>query len=130
MYAVKNHFIFQEVLFMCSSCDVLQASYLSANAMTNTFCDYGSGSMGEGIRKFAKEMIDSGVKEGYKIGFNNGCSVGFIEGSVITTVVLGVVGLSTLGIKKISEKHKTKKEQEKLQLEDESLEMEVINNEC
>ena len=101
---------------MCSSCDVLQASYLSANAMTNTFCDYGSGSMGEGIRKFAKEMIDSGVKEGYKIGCSDGYSIGFIEGSVITTVVLSVIGLSALGIKK---------EQKSLRLEDESLEKEV-----
>ncbi|MBQ3602204.1 MAG: hypothetical protein IJA02_00020 [Clostridia bacterium] len=110
---------------MCSSCDVLQASYLSANAMTNTFCDYGSGSMGEGIRKFAKEMIDSGVKEGYKIGCSDGYSIGFIEGSVITTVVLSVIGLSALGIKKISDKHKSKKEQKSLRLEDESLEKEV-----
>lgn len=110
---------------MCSSCDVLQASYLSANAMTNTFCDYGSGSMGEGIRKFAKEMIDSGIKEGYKIGFGDGYSIGFIESSVITTVVLSVIGVSALGIKKISDKHKRKKKQKRLQSEDKYLEEEV-----
>ena len=41
---------------MCESYDVLKSTYQSAPTMTYTFCDYGGGSMGYGIRKFADEV--------------------------------------------------------------------------
>ena len=124
---------------MCESYDVLKSTYQSAPTMTYTFCDYGGGSMGYGIRKFADEMIDTGIKEGvrkgilvgfcegYKKGFSEGRAVGFVEGSLITTVVLSALGLSVWGVNKIRNKNKINN-RKKLSLENEINEKEEICN--
>ena len=93
---------------MCESFDVLQSSFSSATVMTNTFCDYGNGSMGNGIRKFAEEMFESGLEDGYKSGCFDGYSIGYVEGTIITTTFLGIAGLAIYGIKKFINKQKSK----------------------
>lgn len=107
---------------MCESFDVLQSSYQSATAMTNAFCDYGNGSMGDGIRKFAEEMFTAGAKSSHKTAWSDGYSIGFSEGTVVTTVVLSFIGLSVWGIKKIANNHKNKKEKESLDKQNEQTE--------
>ena len=105
---------------MCESCDILQSSYQSANAMTNSFCDYGNGSMGYGIRKFAEEMFNAGANEGYKIGF--------IEGTVISTATIAVVGFTVWGVKKLSDKRKAKNDQQNISVEKDEFNQEVTCN--
>lgn len=105
---------------MCESYDVLKATYQSAPTMTHTFSDYGGGNMGYGIRKFADEMIDTGIKkgcslgacEGRKIGFAEGRSVGLVEGVIITTVALGVLNLTIWGINRIKDKKRIEKQKQ------------------
>ena len=106
---------------MSAACDVLQSTYQSATSMTYTICDYGEGSMGYGIRKFADEMIDVGRKKGFKdgfsfgtqkgyaSGFSNGFNLGLLEGSIITTVIIGACGATIYGINKLLIKKKSKK---------------------
>lgn len=105
---------------MSAVCDVLQSSYQSATSMTYTICDYGEGSMGYGIRKFADEMLDVGRKEGfkdgilfgtikgYKSGFINGFNQGLVKGSIITTTIIGVCGVTIYCINKFLIKKKNK----------------------
>lgn len=120
---------------MCESYDVLKSTYQSAPTMTYTFCDYGGGSMGYGIRKFADEMIDTGIKkgrslgasEGYKLGFTEGHSVGFVEGAIIATVALGVLNLTIWGINKIKNKNRIDSKRQ-LTIKNEKTEKEEINN--
>lgn len=120
---------------MCESYDVLKSTYQSAPTMTYTFCDYGGGSMGYGIRKFADEMIDTGIKkgrslgacEGYKLGFTEGHSVGFVEGAIIATVALGVLNLTIWGINKIKNKNRIDSKRQ-LTIKNEETEKEEINN--
>ena len=89
---------------MCEACDVLQSSYQPANVMTSTFCDYGNGSMGCGIRKLAEEMQTNG----YKNGFADGLSLGFVKGSIIATATCATVALTSWGIAKIAKNRKKK----------------------
>ena len=120
---------------MCESYDVLKSTYQSAPAMTHTFCDYGGGSMGYGIRKFADEMIDTGIKkgcslgacEGHKIGFAEGRSVGFVEGVIITTVALGVLNLNIWWINRIKEKKRIENNKQ-LTIKNEKIAKEEFNN--
>lgn len=107
---------------MCESYDIFRSTYQSATAMTCTFCDYGGGSMGNGIRKFAGEMINVGtqagikkgrllgLREGYKLGFADGYTVGVVEGAIITAFALGVLELTAFGINKIKNKKSEKQE--------------------
>lgn len=113
---------------MCESCDILQSSYKSANAMTNSFCDYGNGSMGYGIRKFAEEMFNAGANEGYKTGCSDGYSIGFLEGAIISTAAVAVVGFTVWGVKKLSDKWKEKKTQQNIPVENDILSQEVTCN--
>lgn len=96
---------------MCESCDVLQSSYQSANAMTFTFCDYGEGNMGQGIRKFAKEMYDVGKNEGYALGYGDGYINCLIDGVVIISFI-GVVCFTIKSIKRKVDNRKSKRKQE------------------
>ena len=124
---------------MCESYDVLKSTYQSAPTMTYTFCDYGGGSMGYGIRKFADEMIDTGMKEGvrkgvlvgfregYKKGFSEGHAFGFVEGSIITAVALGALSITVWGINRIKDKKRIEN-MKQLTIKNEKIEKEEINN--
>ena len=45
---------------MYDACDVLHASYCSADVANHVLREYGEGSMGKGIRKLAGEMLTIG----------------------------------------------------------------------
>lgn len=79
---------------MCTSYDVLQSSYQSANAMTSTLCDYGE-DMGQGIRKL--------YAEGY--------ITGWIDGAIVISV-LGIVGFTVKSITRKVGNRKLKSKQE------------------
>ena len=50
---------------MYDVCDVLHASYCSADVANHVLREYGEGSMGKGIRKLAGEMLTIGGQQSY-----------------------------------------------------------------
>lgn len=97
---------------MCQSNDVLQASFHAAPEMTRHLCDYGNGSMGYGLRKLAEEMTE----DGYIHGFRD------------ATIILSIIGLSIWGVKKLVDKHHSRKNYAPLPTECNSPEQEVSCN--
>ena len=99
---------------MYDLCDVLKASYGSADIINHVFCDYGDGSMGNGIRKFAGQILTVASKEGYEYGFtdghNTGMTKGVIYGSVVTVCFVSVIASSAWCINKSINYWKAKKE--------------------
>ena len=53
---------------MYNLCDVLYASYCSADVTNHILRGYGEGNMGRGIRKLAGEMLTIGGEKSYSIG--------------------------------------------------------------
>ena len=78
---------------MCKSYDVLQSSFLAAPEMTSRLCDYGNGSMGNGIRRLADEM----TKDGYK------------SGVLHTSIVFSTVLFTVWGVKKLANNYQAQK---------------------
>lgn len=85
---------------MYDVCDVLHSSYCSADVTNHILREYGEGSMGKGLRKFAGEMLtiggqqsysagyESGVSDTYPIAFKDGAIIGAVAG-ICVTVLLG-----------------------------------------
>ena len=114
---------------MCGTSDVLQATYQSADTMTRILCDYGSGSMGNGIRKLTEEYLKTGKKMGQYVGYKQG----FLEGVATSTIFISFIGVVALGTKKAIKNYKERKEEKVMakykiefdgELEDEEFEKE------
>lgn len=104
---------------MYDVCDVLHASYCSADVANHVLREYGEGSMGKGIRKLAGEMLTIGGKQSYSIGYDAGVSdvyqtafkKGAVTGSSICVCTVGLIGFGVWCAKKIIERHNAKKEE-------------------
>ena len=92
---------------MCGTSDVLQATYQSADTMTRILCDYGSGSMGNGIRKLTEEYLKTGKKMGQYVGYKQG----FLEGVATSTIFISFIGVVALGTKNAIKNYKERKEE-------------------
>ncbi|MBQ6809531.1 MAG: hypothetical protein IJP09_02335 [Clostridia bacterium] len=85
---------------MYDVCDVINASFSSADVTTHILRSYGDGNMGKGIRKLAGEMRTIGGIESYKIGYESGVSDtypvafnnGFVTGTILGVCVCGIIG--------------------------------------
>lgn len=90
---------------MYDLCDVLHASRGSADVINHVLCDYGEGSMGNGIRKLAGEILTVASRKGYDNGFGDGYGIGYsngiLKGSAITACAFGAVSVSAWGISKV-----------------------------
>ena len=95
---------------MYDVCDVLNASYCSADVANHVLREYGDGSMGRGIRKLAGEMLTIGGQKSYDLGFKKG----IITTSVIGSCAFGLLGLGAWCAKKIMDLHKAKGETQPL----------------
>lgn len=72
---------------MCTSYNVLQSSYQSANVMTSTLCEYG-GNMGQGIRKL------------------------YVEGCITGAIIISILGVAGFTIKRKVDNNNLKSKQE------------------
>ncbi len=105
---------------MYDACDVLNASYCSADVINHALREYGDGNMGAGIRRLAGEMLTIGGKKSYTLGYREGISAtypvafkdGALLGSVISVCAIGVAGLSVWCVQKLIERHSAKKNDE------------------
>ena len=103
---------------MCDVEEVIKSSYQSAGNIVSTLYDYGEESFGGGVRKLADEMFATGARINYESGYNEGFSIGLaqgeskgvLEGSLITTGVFVLVGISVWSVKKIIKKYHKKTE--------------------
>ena len=88
---------------MYDVCDVLNASYSSADVTNHVLREYGGGNMGKGIRKFAQEMITVGCISGYEKGTKDAYSRIYKNVGVAVSVVCvgGIIGLGAWCTKKI-----------------------------
>ncbi len=78
---------------MYDVCDVLNASYSSADVATHALRSYGDGNMGKGIRKLAGEMRTIGGIESYKLGYEAGVSDTYTEAfndGIVPGIIIGV----------------------------------------
>ena len=71
---------------MCSLNDVLVSSKGTACAMTHSVCEYGNGSMGEGVRK----LVDVATKVGRSKGIKEGIIIGVGGSGAIALTIWGV----------------------------------------
>ena len=107
---------------MYDACDVLHASYCSADVANHVLREYGEGSMGKGIRKLAGEMLTIGGQQSYGIGYDAGVSDtyptafkdGVVTGSIICVCTVGLIGFGVWCTKKLIERHNAKKEENQL----------------
>ena len=103
---------------MYDICDVLHASYGSADIINHVLCDYGEGNMGNGIRKLAGEILMATSRESYENGFEDGynteLSNGILKGSIITSCLLATLVLGAWGTNKLISIYKEKKVKEKI----------------
>lgn len=95
--------IIWEDMYMYDVCDVVNASYCSADVVNHVLCEYGDGSMGNGIRKFAGEMLMVGGRKSFDFGYEAGCAdtypVAFQKGIVTGTIIgICVTGMVCLGV--------------------------------
>lgn len=103
-------------------CDVLHASYCSADVANHVLREYGEGSMGKGIRKLAGEMLTIGGQQSYGLGYDAGVvdsyptafKNGAVTGSIIGVCTVGLIGLGVWCTKKLIERHNAKKEENQL----------------
>ena len=91
---------------MYDICDVLNASYCSADVANHVLREYGEGSMGRGIRKLAGEMLTIGGRASYDLGYKKGV----VTTSIIGVAAVGLIGFGAWCTKKIMEYRNTKKE--------------------
>ena len=104
---------------MYDVCDVLHASYCSADVANHVLREYGEGSMGKGIRKLAGEMLTIGGQQSYGLGYDAGVAEtyltafknGAVTGSIIGVCTVGLIGLGVWCTKKLIERHNAKKEE-------------------
>ena len=114
---------------MYDVCDVLHASYCSADVANHVLREYGEGSMGKGIRKLAGEMLTIGGQQSYGIGYDAGVSDtyptafkdGVVTVSLICVCAIGLIGFGVWCTKKLIEHHNAKKEENQLFLLDQLL---------
>ena len=90
-------------------CDVLQASYQSASAMTSALSEYGGGDMGAGIRKLVDETQAIGYDNGFQDGYSIRINEGLIKCAIVTTAIFTVIW----GTKKIYRHFKHAKEKQR-----------------
>lgn len=112
---------------MYDACDVLHASYCSADVANHVLREYGEGSMGKGIRKLAGEMLtiggqqsyslgyDAGVKDAYQTAFRDGA----VTGSILCVCAVGLIGFGVWCTKKLLERHDSPKNEPQLLTETE-----------
>lgn len=107
---------------MYDACDVLHASYCSADVANHVLREYGEGSMGKGIRKLAGEMLTIGGQQSYGVGYDAGVSAtyptalkdGVVTGSIICICAVGLIRFGVWCTKKLIEHHNAKKEENQL----------------
>ena len=107
---------------MYDVCDVLHASYCSADVANHVLREYGEGSMGKGIRKLAGEMLTIGGQQSYGLGYDAGVADayptafknGAVTGSIIGVCTVGLIGFGVWCTKKFIERHNAKTEEQKL----------------
>lgn len=105
-------------IFMYDVCDVLNASYCSADVANHVLRVYGEGSMGKGMRKLAGEMLTIGGQQSYTLGYEAGVTDtypmafknGAITSSAFCICVVGLIGLGVWGVKKLKMQHEAEKE--------------------
>ena len=90
---------------MYDFCDVLHASYCSADVANHVLREYGEGSMGKGIRKLAGEMLGIGGRKSYSLGYESGVTdtypVALKNGMLIGMCITGGISLGVWCTKKI-----------------------------
>ena len=119
---------------MCDIYDVIESSYGSADVIVSTVYDYGEKNLGNGIRKLASDMFNSGKYIGYEECFNKvvpvaydmGKTDGLFIGSLVTAGLGTIVTLASLGIYKLIQRCKTQKGMNRGEFEQDQ---EVINHE-
>ena len=83
---------------MCSLNDVLASTKGAAPAMSHSFCEYGNGSMGEGVRKIVSVSTKIGFVNGIKEGVIIGIPKGRKEGLLIGVGASGAFALAVWGV--------------------------------
>lgn len=112
---------------MYDACDVIKASYCSADVATHVLRGYGEGNMGAGIRKLAGEMLTIGGQESYALGYEAGVasatSISFKKGATTATIICvcatAAVGIGMLCTKKVIDYKRAKKLKAKPVIEEE-----------
>ena len=89
--------------------DVLNASYCSADVATHVLREYGKGSMGAGIRKFASEMFTFGRKKSYNAGVKKGAAIA----TIICACTTSAIGIGVFVTKKVIDYNRLKKPKQK-----------------
>ena len=107
---------------MYDVCDVLHASYCSADVANHVLREDGEGSMGKGIRKLAGEMLTIGGEKSYDVGYENGAfdtypiafKDGAMAGSIIGVCIVGAIGVGVWCTKKLIDhyNHQNEEKQE------------------
>ena len=102
---------------MYDICDVLHASYCSADVANHVLREYGEGNMGKGLRKLAGEMLTIGGQQGYCFGYDAGVKDtyqtafkdGAVTGSILCVCAVGLIGFGVWCTKKIMERRDIQK---------------------
>lgn len=110
---------------MYDICDVLHASYCSADVANHVLREYGEGSMGKGIRKLAGEMLTIGGQQSYALGYDAGVAEtysttfknGAVTGSIVGGCTVGLIGLGAWCTRKLIERHNAKIEESQQTME-------------
>ena len=95
--------------------DVMESTDGSGATMTRTLFEYGDGSLGEGIRRLAGDMLHIGYERGAQdmapVAYDAGITQGRTEGTIITLAVGGIITLCIWGTCKLFQKKKTRDEE-------------------
>lgn len=94
--------------------DVMESADGSGATMTRTLFEYGDGSLGEGIRRLAGDMLHIGYERGAQdmapVAYDAGITQGRTEGTIVTLIVGGIVAFCAWGTYKLCKKNKTSEE--------------------
>lgn len=97
---------------MYDVCDVLKASYCSADVANHVLRGYGEGSMGKGIRKLAGEMLTIGGQKSYNLGYKAGTSdtypIAFKNGVIAGSIITSFIGVGAWCTKKFIDTRNSK----------------------
>lgn len=104
--------------------DVMESTDGSGATMTRTLFEYGNGSLGEGIRRLAGDMLHVGYGQGAQdmapVAYDAGRTQGRTEGTIITLVVGVIITLGIWGTCKLCQKKKTMSEKSMVRSEEET----------
>lgn len=104
--------------------DVMESTDGSGATMTRTLYEYGEGSLGEGIRRLAGDMLYVGYERGAQdmapVAYDAGITQGRTEGMIVTLIVGGIIALGVWGTCKLCQKKKTSEEKSMVRQEEET----------